>query len=223
MTRAYEAPYIGIAVWRVLTAAVFHMGALHLAFNMLAFVPIGQSLERLVGTVHVLTDIPVLLPAVQDRKRALSMPYSDPVSPKPDCLSGSVLSLPSYVCCERLPCATALDYRRISSERVSKHRLCMHPRQRVICGDRAITLIRTQSLPHAIHVLAASLSNGFLFVVYRLAGSTCQLSGRAATYWSDVTVHSGATQFVHLMLLLVLLGDALYIALAYVAYWCAAA
>ena len=41
------------AVWRVLTAAVFHMGILHLAFNMLAFVPIGQSLERLVGTVQV--------------------------------------------------------------------------------------------------------------------------------------------------------------------------
>ena len=40
-------------MWRVLTAAVFHMGALHLAFNMLAFVPIGQSLERLVGTVQV--------------------------------------------------------------------------------------------------------------------------------------------------------------------------
>lgn len=28
-------------VWRFLTAAVFHMGALHVAFNMLAFVPIG--------------------------------------------------------------------------------------------------------------------------------------------------------------------------------------
>ena len=29
------------AVWRFLTAAVFHMGALHIGFNMLAFVPIG--------------------------------------------------------------------------------------------------------------------------------------------------------------------------------------
>lgn len=28
-------------MWRFLTAAVFHMGALHIAFNMLAFVPIG--------------------------------------------------------------------------------------------------------------------------------------------------------------------------------------
>ena len=42
------------AVWRVLTAAIFHMGILHLAFNMLAFVPIGQSLERLIGTIQVL-------------------------------------------------------------------------------------------------------------------------------------------------------------------------
>ena len=31
------------AVWRFLTAAVFHMGALHVGFNMLAFVPIGGS------------------------------------------------------------------------------------------------------------------------------------------------------------------------------------
>ena len=29
------------------------MGILHVAFNMLAFVPIGQSLERLIGTVAV--------------------------------------------------------------------------------------------------------------------------------------------------------------------------
>ena len=41
------------AVWRLLTSAVFHMGILHVAFNMMAFVPIGQSLERLIGTVQV--------------------------------------------------------------------------------------------------------------------------------------------------------------------------
>ena len=41
------------AVWRMFTAAVFHMGILHVAFNMMAFVPIGQSLERLLGTVQV--------------------------------------------------------------------------------------------------------------------------------------------------------------------------
>ena len=40
----------------MLTSAVFHMGALHVAFNMLAFVPIGQSLERLLGTVQVRCD-----------------------------------------------------------------------------------------------------------------------------------------------------------------------
>ena len=39
------------AVWRVATAAVFHLGLLHLAFNMLAFVPIGASLERSLGTL----------------------------------------------------------------------------------------------------------------------------------------------------------------------------
>ena len=37
---------------RVLTAPFFHVGMLHLAFNMLAFVPIGQSLERHTGTLH---------------------------------------------------------------------------------------------------------------------------------------------------------------------------
>jgi len=38
-------------VWRFVTAAVFHTGLLHVAFNMLAFVPIGGSLERSLGTV----------------------------------------------------------------------------------------------------------------------------------------------------------------------------
>lgn len=37
---------------RMLTAPFFHVGILHLAFNMLAFVPIGQSLERHTGTLH---------------------------------------------------------------------------------------------------------------------------------------------------------------------------
>ncbi len=35
-------------MWRFLTAAVFHMGALHVAFNMLAFVPIGAHLRQLI-------------------------------------------------------------------------------------------------------------------------------------------------------------------------------
>ena len=43
-------------MWRVLTSALFHMGILHVAFNMMAFVPIGQSLERLIGTVPVRLD-----------------------------------------------------------------------------------------------------------------------------------------------------------------------
>ena len=52
----YNEPHLRVvptAVWRVLTSAVFHMGILHVAFNMMAFVPIGQSLERLLGTVQV--------------------------------------------------------------------------------------------------------------------------------------------------------------------------
>jgi len=34
-----------------------------------------------------------------------------------------------------------------------------------------------------------------------------------------VVTHHAAAQFVHLMLLLVVLGDALYISLAFIAYW----
>jgi membrane associated rhomboid family serine protease len=41
------------AVYRILTAVVVHAGLLHVAFNMLAFVPMGASLERLVGTIQV--------------------------------------------------------------------------------------------------------------------------------------------------------------------------
>ena len=39
------------AAWRLLTAAVFHAGLLHVAFNMMAFVPVGASLECSLGTV----------------------------------------------------------------------------------------------------------------------------------------------------------------------------
>ncbi|CAK0779381.1 hypothetical protein CVIRNUC_004759 [Coccomyxa viridis] len=41
-----------LQIYRMLTAPFFHVGILHLAFNMLAFVPIGQSLERHTGTLH---------------------------------------------------------------------------------------------------------------------------------------------------------------------------
>ena len=41
------------AVWRVLTSVLFHAGLLHIVFNMLAFVPIGLSLEKHMGTVQV--------------------------------------------------------------------------------------------------------------------------------------------------------------------------
>ncbi len=42
----------GLAVCRLLTSPFYHVGILHLAFNMLAFLPIGQSLERHMGTLH---------------------------------------------------------------------------------------------------------------------------------------------------------------------------
>ncbi|GMH35303.1 hypothetical protein BSKO_03171 [Bryopsis sp. KO-2023] len=40
-----------LEVYRVFTAVVFHVGLLHIFFNMLAFVPIGGTLERTLGTV----------------------------------------------------------------------------------------------------------------------------------------------------------------------------
>lgn len=39
------------AVYRLLTSPFVHGGMLHVAFNMLAFVPIGTSLERIQGTL----------------------------------------------------------------------------------------------------------------------------------------------------------------------------
>lgn len=39
------------AVYRLLTSPFVHGGLLHVAFNMLAFVPIGTSLERIQGTL----------------------------------------------------------------------------------------------------------------------------------------------------------------------------
>eukprot|EP00899_Mesostigma_viride_P023572 jgi/Mesvir1/439/Mv11318-RA.2 len=39
-------------VYRVLTSPFFHAGVLHLAFNMLAFVPMSSSLERAAGSVR---------------------------------------------------------------------------------------------------------------------------------------------------------------------------
>lgn len=40
-----------LQVYRVLTSPFIHGGLLHIAFNMLAFVPIGCSLERTLGTL----------------------------------------------------------------------------------------------------------------------------------------------------------------------------
>ena len=40
-----------LAVYRLLTSAFVHGGLLHVAFNMMAFVPIGTSLERMQGTL----------------------------------------------------------------------------------------------------------------------------------------------------------------------------
>ena len=43
--------YVCSSVYRLLTSPFVHGGLLHIAFNMLAFVPIGCSLERTMGTL----------------------------------------------------------------------------------------------------------------------------------------------------------------------------
>jgi hypothetical protein len=101
-------PHPSAAVWRVLTAAVFHMGVLHLAFNMLAFVPIGQSLERLVGTVQVLPQNLAQTPSPWTKhakclRVVLAVPGLHSVSLSPESLIGTVHLLPDYVCCEGSP------------------------------------------------------------------------------------------------------------------------
>lgn len=40
-----------IAVWRFFTAPFFHVGLLHVAFNMMAFLPAAATLERTLGTI----------------------------------------------------------------------------------------------------------------------------------------------------------------------------
>lgn len=45
-------------VYRLVTSVVIHGGLLHVAFNMLAFVPMGAALERLVGTVQASAFVP---------------------------------------------------------------------------------------------------------------------------------------------------------------------
>ena len=41
------------AVYRLVTAPLVHIGLLHVAFNLLAFVPMGHSIERSLGTLQV--------------------------------------------------------------------------------------------------------------------------------------------------------------------------
>lgn len=38
-------------LYRIFTSAIFHTGLLHIAFNMLAFVSMGQHLEQLMGSI----------------------------------------------------------------------------------------------------------------------------------------------------------------------------
>ena len=47
-----NATFARFQLYRIFTSVVIHNGILHLAFNMLAFVPMGQQLERLIGTVY---------------------------------------------------------------------------------------------------------------------------------------------------------------------------
>lgn len=69
------------AVWSFFTAAVFHMGALHVAFNMLAFVPIGakpglRSHFETLATDPPLCRWPSCLSCWQERRRLLTASQS---------------------------------------------------------------------------------------------------------------------------------------------------
>lgn len=48
-----EAVVARLQPWRVITAATFHAGLLHLTFNMMAFLPIGAGLERALGSFQI--------------------------------------------------------------------------------------------------------------------------------------------------------------------------
>lgn len=50
-----------LQVYRLLTSAFVHGGLLHVAFNMMAFVPIGTSLERMQGTLALAHVIGLLI------------------------------------------------------------------------------------------------------------------------------------------------------------------
>jgi rhomboid domain-containing protein 1 len=50
-----------LQLWRLITSATFHAGLLHLAFNMMAFFPMGTSLERSLGSFNLLYLIGVLI------------------------------------------------------------------------------------------------------------------------------------------------------------------
>jgi membrane associated rhomboid family serine protease len=50
-----------LQLWRLITSATFHAGLLHLAFNMMAFFPMGTSLERSLGSFNLLWLIGILI------------------------------------------------------------------------------------------------------------------------------------------------------------------
>jgi len=52
---------IHLQLWRLITSAIFHAGLLHLAFNMMAFFPMGTSLERSLGSFNLLWLIGILI------------------------------------------------------------------------------------------------------------------------------------------------------------------
>lgn len=58
---AAKAVTANLQVYRLLTSAFVHGGLLHVAFNMMAFVPIGTSLERMQGTLALIHLISLLM------------------------------------------------------------------------------------------------------------------------------------------------------------------
>ncbi|KAJ0087966.1 hypothetical protein Patl1_32839 [Pistacia atlantica] len=47
-------------VYRIYTSVIFHGSVLHVVFNMLAFVPLGSELERIMGSIRMLCMIILL-------------------------------------------------------------------------------------------------------------------------------------------------------------------
>jgi membrane associated rhomboid family serine protease len=46
--------FLYLSVYRFYTSVIFHASLLHVVFNMLAFVPLGSEVERIMGSIRLL-------------------------------------------------------------------------------------------------------------------------------------------------------------------------